>query len=303
VEEVRMKRSVDLILEAHAMVAETPFWDPEERVVYWTDLAGKSVHVYNPASGEGKAIGVKELTGTVIRRKSGGVIVALENSIIMVDIVSESVTPLLVVERGFPENRLNDGKCDAKGRLWISSAPKEFAQHGMALKPTGKLYCVDTDFHVTVHDEIFHMYNGIAWNTQSTKMYVADTANFRILSFDFDLETGTISNKETFVDVPRDFGYPDGMCMDVENNIWLAHWGGSQITSWNTRTSKLLKQIKVPAPFVTCCAFVGDNLDELYITSAMADMDEAELVQYPSAGGIFRLKTSVSGMPTSFFGG
>jgi sugar lactone lactonase YvrE len=298
-----MELSLELILDAHAMIAETPFWDQENRVVYWTDLSGRSVHVYNPTTGKDKEIGVRELTGTVIKRKSGGVIVALENSIVSVDTTSGQIKPLQVVEQGIPENRLNDGKCDAKGRLWISTAPKEFAQYGMALKPTGKLYCVDTDLSVTVHDDGFHMYNGIVWNKSNTKMYIVDTANFKILSFDFDLEMGTISNKEAIVDVPKDFGYPDGMCMDEENNIWLAHWGGYQITKWNSQTRELINRIRVPAPFVTCCAFAGDNLGDLYITSAIADMDEAALLEFPYAGGVFRLKSGVKGLESFMFGG
>ena len=93
------------------------------------------------------------------------------------------------------------------------------------------------------------------------------------------------------------------MTSDTQGNLWIAMWGGAQVTKWDPNTGQLLEQFPVPAKNVSSCAFGGRNMNELYITSARKDLDEATLKQYPLTGGLFRLETSVEGMPTFEFAG
>jgi sugar lactone lactonase YvrE len=143
----------------------------------------------------------------------------------------------------------------------------------------------------------------MAWSPDYKSLYYIDTPTREVTAFDYDLETGSLANPRTVISIPEDFGWPDGMTSDTQGNLWIALWGGAQVTKWNPNTGQLLEQIPVPAKNVSSCVFGGTNLNELYITSARKGLDEATLKQYPLTGGLFRLQTAVEGMPTFEFEG
>ena len=103
--------------------------------------------------------------------------------------------------------------------------------------------------------------------------------------------------------LPASLGWPDGMTSDAQGNLWIAMWGGAQVTKWNPHTGQLLEQIPVPALQPSSCVFGGKNMNELFITSACKDMDDAALTKYPLSGGVFRVETNVEGMPMFEFAG
>ena len=103
--------------------------------------------------------------------------------------------------------------------------------------------------------------------------------------------------------MPESLGWPDGMTSDLQGNLWIAMWGGAQVTKWDPASGQLLERISVPARNVSSCAFGGRDMNELYITSARKGLDEAALSQYPLTGGVFRLKSDVEGMPAFEFAG
>jgi sugar lactone lactonase YvrE len=139
--------------------------------------------------------------------------------------------------------------------------------------------------------------NGMGWSPDYSTMYLIDSPTKKVFAFDYDLTTGNISNRRVVVTIPDELrGYPDGMATDQEGMIWVALWAGFKITRWNPQTGELLQSISIPAPNVTSCTFGGLNMNELYITTARKDMDEAALAQYPQAGSVFRLKTDVRGL-------
>ena len=53
---------------------------------------------------------------------------------------------------------------------------------------------------------------------------------------------------------------------------------------------------------MTSCVFGGAEMNELFITSARLGMDTAAMKKYPQAGGVFKMETNVTGMPTFEFG-
>ena len=128
-------------------------------------------------------------------------------------------------------------------------------------------------------------------------MYLIDSLTKNVFAFDYDLDLGNISNRRVVVTIPDELkGYPDGMAIDQEGMIWVALWAGFKVTRWNPHTGELLQSISLPAPNVTSCTFGGLNMNELYITTARKDLDQAALAQYPLAGSVFRLKTDIVGM-------
>jgi len=235
-------------------------------------------------------------------RKDGGFILALKAddgkrfSFAGLELASTKLTLLSPLENELPGNRFNDGKCDPRGR---------FIAGTMALAendPAGSLYSFDGRSITKLLSGIT-VSNGLTWSPDHKTFYYIDTPTREVRAFDYDIESGVIANSRVAVHVHESLGWPDGMTSDMQGNLWIAMWGGAQVTKWDPNTGRLLEQIPVPALNVSSCIFGGKDLNELYITSARKGMDEPELRRYPLTGGVFRLETNVEGMPTFEFTG
>jgi len=113
------------------------------------------------------------------------------------------------------------------------------------------------------------------------------------MAYDYDLASGDIANPRPAVSVPPELGWPDGMTSDMEGRLWVAMWGGARLTRWNPLTGRLLAEIPFPAFNVSCCAFGGPNLSDLYVTTARKDMKAEQLAKYPLTGGLFCIHTKI----------
>ncbi|CAN8005136.1 unnamed protein product, partial [Ixodes pacificus] len=165
--------------------------------------------------------------------------------------------------------RINDGKCDAKGRLWAGTMPRVF--HKKNARGVNNFYCYSKG-KVTLKMPQISLSNGIAWTSDNRSMFYNDSIPGTTYAFDFDLDTGDISNRRVFIDFNRTPGYehlgfPDGMTMDVNDKIWMACFGFGSVIQIDPETAKILNTIKVPAKYTTSCCFGGKNYDVLYVTS------------------------------------
>ncbi|MBS4217951.1 SMP-30/gluconolactonase/LRE family protein [Bacillus sp. FJAT-49711] len=291
-----MSYEVELIVDAKAELGEGPSWDAESKVLYWVDILGKRIHTYEPASGKIEMIQLEEHIGAVVPKKGGGLAAVLQSGFYEIDLPSGKLTAIVDPEQHLPNNRFNDGKCDPKGRFWAGTMPYD------GEKGKGNFYCLDQNGQVKKVVDNITCSNGIAWNPDFTTMYYIDTPTMQVTAFDYDLETGEICNSRVAVQIPKGIGAPDGMTSDVEGNIWVAHWGGYRVTKWNPFTGEMLDSIPVPAPHVTSCVFGGENMDELFITTARTGIDEDILNKYPHTGGLFRVKTNIQGAATYKYG-
>ena len=275
-----MSQSAKLVVDAQAALGEGAIWDVDRRVLYWVDILGCQVHVYDPASGQDRAIGVGQYVGTVVPRQSGGLMLALHHGFASLDLDTELVEIVADPEQDLPGNRFNDGKCDPAGRFWAGSLALE------GTPEVASLYRLDAD--KSVHKVLGEVTcsNGIVWTLDNQTMYYIDTALGRVDAFDYDLETGAIAGRRVAFEVPSEMGYPDGCTLDSEGMLWIALWQGGAVSRWNPVTGELLQVIKVPAPNVTSCAFGGPNLDQLYITTARNGLSEQALAEHPLAGGV-----------------
>ncbi|MDN5216751.1 SMP-30/gluconolactonase/LRE family protein [Fulvivirgaceae bacterium BMA12] len=122
-----------------------------------------------------------------------------------------------------------------------------------------------------------------------------------VKAFDYDLASGSLSNQSVVIKVDVSQGYPDGMAMDNDGKLWIAHWDGGCVRQWDPETGKELQKIEVPAPRVTSCAFGGENFDTLYITTARIGLSEAQLKAFPLSGGIFKVAPGVTGRKANLF--
>lgn len=285
-----------LVFDAKATLGEGPFWDARKQKLYWVDIMEKKIHIHHPDTNENEFITVDHLIGTVVARESGGFIAATQHGFYE---VAEDGTQTLIVdpEKELPDNRFNDGKCDPAGRFWAGT------MHLDENEPSGSLYVLDQNLQVKKMLSNITISNGLAWTDDHKTMYYIDSPTKQVVAFDYDLSTGSISNKRVVVTIPEGEGIPDGMTIDADGNLWVAQWGGYKVSKWDPKTGKRLDEVKVPAKQVTSCVFGGKNLDELYITSARRGLDEEELTAYPHSGGVFRVKTDVKGSETFLFKG
>ncbi len=137
--------------------------------------------------------------------------------------------------------------------------------------------------------------NGIAWNRDETCMYYIDSISQTVVAFDFDAENGSITNKRVVVHIDESEGVPDGMTIDVEGKLWVAHFGGWKVSRFDPETGYRLSEIRLPCEQVTSCCFGGEHYDDLYITTASIGLSKEQREQQPLAGCLFRIKPGVSG--------
>jgi len=202
-------------------------------------------------------------------------------------------TGLSIVLHG--EVRFNDGKCDPAGRLWAGS------MHLDQIEGEANLYMIDQEGNGSIKVEGVTISNGIVWTKDAKTMYYIDTPTGQVVAYNYDNETGEISKKRVVVEIPTSMGFPDGMTIDANDNIWIGLWNGDSVVCFDPRSGQLLQRISVPAHNVTACAFGGKDLDTLYITTSSLDMNDAEREKYRNAGSIFMVKPGVRGVKSSFF--
>ena len=290
-----MVTQLEVLIESQAYLGECPCWHQEKQLLYWVDIEKKQLHVYQPETKTDRTIQLEKLVCCVVPRKSGGVVLGLENGFAALDIETEKLTYLADPESDLPSNRFNDGKCDPAGRFLAGTMDRN------GKKGAGSLYSLDRNLTVKRLWDNLTVSNGMGWSPDYSTMYLIDSDEQKVFAFDYDLTTGNISNRRVAVKIPE--GFPDGMTTDAEGTIWVALWAGFKVTRWNPKTGELLQTISVPAPNVTSCTFGGENMNELYITTARKDMEPAQLDKYPKAGSVFRFKTDAIGLKNFEFGG
>ena len=287
-----------LALDARALLGEGPIWDARAGVLYWVDISGCKVHIFTPATGADRAIDVGQPVGTVVPRRSGGVMVALRDGFAALDTETGRLTMIADPEAHLPDNRFNDGKCDPAGRFWAGTMRQAEDRKG-----GGSLYRLDPDLSVHKMLGDITVSNGIAWSVDARTMYFIDTPTMTVAAFDYNRETGDIANPKPVVSAHDGPGFPDGMTIDAEGMLWVAYWGGWRVVRWNPHTGEALAVIELPVERVTAPWFGGPNLDELYITTARVGLDDAGLTGQPHAGSIFVARPGVRGLPAFEFAG
>jgi sugar lactone lactonase YvrE len=291
------KNEVELVLDTQSALGEGAIWNYKTGELIWVNITDKILNFYNPKLGFNKEMLTGQMIGTVVPSESGQMIVALENGFYQFDPETGTKTFITDPEADIPGNRFNDGKCDPAGRFWAGTMSTE------GKRKAGALYRLDPDG--TVHKMIDNVgtSNGIVWSLDYTKMYYIDTPTRKVMAWDYNNDTGDIQNPQTAIEIPEEMGYPDGMTIDEEGNVWIALWGGSAVGCWNPVSGELLRTISVPAKNVTSCAFGDDDLGTLYITTARQGTSEEELEEFPHAGGLFKTRPGVKGVEAFFFKG
>jgi sugar lactone lactonase YvrE len=294
---MRLVEHAELIVDAKVQLGEGPSWDARNRVLYWVDILGKQVHIYDPAKKTDRTIDVPGLVGSVVPRASGGLIAALQDGFYSVDTETGKSAKLAAPAAMHDKIRFNDGKCDAAGRFLAGTMSLE------GEKKAGELYSLHDDLSIETLVSPVTTSNGLAWSPDHRVLYYIDTPTKQVVAYDYDLSKGTISGKRVVIQIPDGQGVPDGMTSDTEGMLWVAQWDGFRLSRWNPAIGERLLTIQLPAARITSCVFAGEQMDELYITTASTGLSDQAKAEQPHAGGLFYYKAGVRGMPTYAFNG
>jgi sugar lactone lactonase YvrE len=199
--------------------------------------------------------------------------------------------------------RFNDCGCDALGRLWSGTMTNEYSlpPERAESELSGSLVCVDTDFSCTVLPAGLGCPNGFVWSPDNKILYVADSAQGCLYAYGYHLDSAHIS-RPTIFDRSSGIGIPDGSAVDADGCLWNARWGAGCVARF-TPDGRVAELVRIPADFVTSCAFGGPGLQTLFITTARMDLASKDLERQPKAGGVFAFNPRGRGAVAGAFHG
>ncbi len=287
---------VECVLPWGASLAEGPVWSAREQRLYWVDILEPAVHRFDPATGTNETCPMPRLVGAVIERRKGGLIVVTQDGVEALDFATHTLSALVDPESNMPDNRFNDGKCDANGRIWAGTMSLD------ASRKSGGLYRIKPDLSWKRMDHPFLVANGLDWSPDGQTLYFVDSAQGTIFAYPFSPSGGELGSRRVFARIEPREGRPDGLAVDAEGCLWCALWDG-----WGVRRfapdGRVLRDLRLPVPRPTSVAFGGPDLDVLYITTARIRLPAKLLADAPYSGGIFAADVGVRGLAPGQFAG
>jgi sugar lactone lactonase YvrE len=290
-----MGNNLEHLLPVQNEIGETPIWIAKEQALYWIDYMQSKVYRFDATTGEYKVVDVKMPITGLYPRTGGGWITATRAGLAFWEYHRNEFTFIVDPEAQNPALCCNDAVVDRQGRFLVGTMNEQNEDSA-----DGSLYRLDTGSALHKLDTGFAVANGIGLSIDGRTLYLTDMFHRQILAFDYDILTGIVHNRRVWVHVPETAGMPDGLIVDSEDFVWSAHWGGWRVTRYDP-TGKIERKVRLPVANATCLGFGGQDLDELYITTAWYELTKQERKQQPLAGDLFRIKTDVKGLPESEF--
>jgi sugar lactone lactonase YvrE/DNA-binding IclR family transcriptional regulator len=287
---------VECVLPLSASLAEGPFWSMREQRLYWVDILAPAVHRFDPATGTNETCSLPRLVSSAIEREGGGLIVTTTDGVEELDFQSRRLVTRAQPEAMQPENRFNDAKCDALGRLWAGTMSLD------ATRKSGALYRIEPDHRWQRVDQPFTVANGLDWSLDGRTFYFTDSSAGAIYAYDFDPESGALGKRRVFARIEPGDGRPDGLTVDAEGCVWSALWDGWCVRRFDPQ-GRVIRDLRVPVPRPTSVAFGGTDLKTLFITSARVRVPAKILAEAPFSGGILAADVEVRGRPANLFAG
>jgi sugar lactone lactonase YvrE len=280
------------IIEAagRCRLGEGPFWSSRENALYWVDILGQAVHRLRLADQSVTSWPMPEKIGWIIERANGlGFVAGFQSGFVLLTLDPLQVQHISRPEAHLPNNRMNDAKADASGRIWAGTMDVD------ADKPSGAYYRLDSDHSVTLVDSGYLIPNGPAFSPDHRYLYHTDSGRRLVYRFEITPE-GRLADRSIFLAFGA-HGTPDGMTVDQEGGLWVAVWGGSRVSRF-TPDGRHDRSIALPASQITNCAFAGHDLDRMFVTSASDGVPQEHW-----AGCLFEIDPGVRGLAPGRFGG
>tara|TARA_Y100000991_G_scaffold16046_1_gene10740 strand:+ start:166 stop:1065 length:900 start_codon:yes stop_codon:yes gene_type:complete len=286
------------VLEARAHLAEGPHWWAERSKLLWVDIEASRIGLFDPCSGQNSFVDVGCHVGCVVPTASQDLLAATADGFLRVNPINGARTLLHHPEAHCLDNRFNDGKCDPWGRLWAGSMHYEFVPGAAAL------WRLDTNLESRRMRSAVTISNGLAWSSDRRFLYFIDSPTLQVLRLPLDEQGDPTDQGTVCVEIPASWNcVPDGMTIDAEGMLWIALHDGSAVTRWDPTSGEHLATVELPCSKVTSCCFGGENLDQLFITTARHQLDPDQLEKQPLAGGLFVAEVGVAGLLAQTFDG
>jgi len=301
-------------------LGESPFWHPNEQMLYWVDISGKQILRANMDMGTVETWDMPSEPGCIAPAASGGLVMALRHGIFRAQTWGGPLQRIATLNYDPAIHRANDGKCDALGRFWVGTVDETRTTKNAAL------YCIDArDMAKTgspqVHCKIspnagMTTANGLAFSPENSTLFWADTPSHTVWTWDFDAPTAAMTAQRVFASfAPKPAGWqadpaasdnggyrgrPDGAAVDTQGNYWVAMFEGQRVCQF-APDGRLLAEFAVPLQCPTMPCFGGEDLKTLYLTSARHHRNAAELAAYPHSGQVLSMRVEVAGLPVNFY--
>ena len=279
------------------VLGESPLWCDQTECLLWIDIDRAMLHRVHFASGRRDTFRftARTLGSLALRQGAGRVVLALEASLYTFDLGSGRLERLAEVEPATSNTRLNDGRCDADGHLWVGTM-----DNGLAA-PAGSFYRASADGSVVRQFGDVIVSNTVALSPDQHTLYFSDTRRFITWAFDRNAADGTLSNRRNFVDHRAKKERPDGACVDRDGALWVAIFGGGRVDRY-TPDGQLSQSIALPVTNPTCVCLGGPSHQTLFITTARKFLSAETLSAEPLAGSVLAVEVDVPGLPEKRFG-
>lgn len=293
----RMQGMATLVLPARAELGESALWDHRIQRLWWVDILGGQLHCFDPESAADESFEMGELCAAVALDKQGDVLVALKDSIKRFRRGTKQLESLAQMEHATLSIRFNEGRSDPAGRFWVGTLAIG-ADAGR-----GALYCLEKDLSLSRKLKGLSISNGMAWNRVADRMYYIDSSTQRILEFQYDRASASISGPRLAASFDPKEGSPDGMCADSDDMLWVALWGAGKVVRLDPRRDERLAEIVIPGALqASSCSLGGGDLKTLLITSAREHLEASALEAQPNAGALFSFRVDCPGLNAIPFG-
>jgi sugar lactone lactonase YvrE len=279
-------------------VAESPFWDDKLQCLFWVDIISKKIFRHSPAQGTTDSWGTNDFpTAIALTENDNVAILALAEGIATFDFET-GMANIVARPDTMQGNRLNEGKCDARGRFWAGSMQTNLNPDGSGRemdRNSGALFRIDGDGTTSRHSEFeFGISNTMAWSPDNRTFYFGDSIRNVIFTYDFDIDDGVLSNRRVLIEgYPH--GAPDGSAMDADGCLWNSRFGGSCLIRI-TPDGKIDREIPLPVTNPTSCTFGGRDNSTLFVTSATFTLSDEQLAENPHEGTLLAAEIDTVGL-------
>ena len=284
------------IFNIHPIHGEGPVWCPTTKKFYCVDLLEGSYFKVDWRSGKAEEFNVGQELGVMALCDNGKIVAGVRDGFGFYD---ETTNQLKLIanspEINITERRMNDGAVDPAGRFFAGTMEYDGAND------TGKLYCLNHDHTWNILEENIYITNGMGWSPDKKMFYLIDTNRNVMYSYDYDLESGLITNRKNHITWSKN-EYPDGMTIDSEGGFWVAMWEGYKISHFDA-SGKWIEDIPLPVKHVTSCCFAGEDLKSLIVTTSMLNLSEKQRAENRLAGRCFKIETNIKGQVEPHFKG
>jgi len=268
-------------------LGEGTLWVKEHKSIYFVDIKKKNIFILNIKNNKKKILKVNKEIGFLAHIKGNIFILGLQGELRIQNLRTKKIIKSIYVEPEIKLNRTNDGKTDPAGNLWFGT------MDNLERKiEKGSLYKLDKNLLLSKIDKKYMITNGPAFIDQFN-FYHTDSRKKLIYKIKIN-KNNKILNKKIFKRFSSKEGVPDGMTLDKNKNLWVAHFHGACVSVFNKK-GKRIYQISLPAKNITNCTFGGDNNSELFVTSATKSMNKEDMKKYRLSGALFSVKTNMKG--------